>query len=168
MSRRSMEPPTCVPMVAFLPRKLACIHPAQGGVTLVVSAEGDTPQSYDWGWKRLSPPRRLKIWRAPRAGTRGLSGLAPLLSRRSFSKDGRRALLSRLGGDNFFQPGAWGASPRARQSTVTPPNGGVDSRQSPLANRARWHQSLPPRIPRCPGRGLRRGHRSGFSPPAGR
>ena len=49
----------------------------QGGVALVVSAEGDTPQSYDWGWKKLSPPRRLKIWRASHAGTQFSLGFAP-------------------------------------------------------------------------------------------
>lgn len=77
----------------------------------------------------------------------------------------RRALLSRLGGDNFFQPQAstWGVSPRAWQLTqprlaclgvlsrrsfsedgsATREDGrGVDTRQRMPTNHLRCHQSL--------------------------
>ena len=56
-------------------RALACIHPAQGGVALVVSAKGNTPRAYARGWKKLSPQGGSKHARlAARSGGRYRTG----------------------------------------------------------------------------------------------
>ena len=70
----------------------------QGGVALVVSAKGDTPQSYDWGWKKLSPTRRLKYRRG--AAAREYQRFAPIGAR----------TLSRPAAFTFSSPRrkAWG------------------------------------------------------------
>ena len=63
-----------------------------------------TPTAYAVGWKKLSPPRRLKYWR----GIATLGHEFHLVAGRQmkhlrFAPNGAHA-LSRLGGDNLFQP----------------------------------------------------------------
>ena len=84
------------------------------------------PHALRRGLEKVNAAGRLKIWRAPRAGTRVLSGPVPLLSRRSFSEDGRRAFIEPPWRRQLFPaPGvSLGGVPACVATNATPPCAG--------------------------------------------